>query len=106
MKGIIPEQNINNRKRGFVGLESQKINYNFDELKNNLFNKNKIKSQDIFNSNFLEIFINSFEKKGFYNEKGILNKNYSLKSLWALIMFQMWYDMFVENDSNFEFKLN
>ena len=106
MNGIIPDENINNRKRGFVGLESQKINYNFNELKYNLFNEKKIKSQDIFDYNFLNLFLNSFEEKGFYKENGIFPKLYSNKSFWALIMFQIWYDIFVEKNNNFKFGLN
>ena len=106
MKGVIPDKNINNRKRGFVGLESQKINYNFKELKYNLFNEKKIKSQDIFDYNFLISFLNSFEHKGFYKEIGIFNKIYSNKSLWALIMFQIWHDIFIEKNNNFKFGLN
>ena len=41
LKGLIPDQNLYNRKIGFIGLESQKINYNFVEMKNLLFNKKK-----------------------------------------------------------------
>ena len=29
---IIPRENLYNRKRGFVGLESQAINHNFNDL--------------------------------------------------------------------------
>ena len=106
MKNIIPEESINNRKRGFVGLESQKINYNFEELKNNLFSSKKIKLQNIFNDFHLKNFIQSFENLSFYKERvGIFTKTYSYKSLWALIMFQIWYDIFIEKNNNFQFKL-
>ena len=42
MKEIIPKQNINNRKRGFIGLESRKQNFDFRELNNNLFSQIKL----------------------------------------------------------------
>ena len=103
---IIPKDNLNNRKRGFIGLESQILNYNFNEIKANLFNEKKIKKQDIFNNEFLKEFIESFENNNEYVEKGFISKKYSYKSLWALIMFQKWYDIFVSKEDNFEFKLN
>ena len=107
MENIIPKENLNNRKIGFVGLESQKINYNFNELKNNLFNEKKIITQGIFNYKFLEEFIVSFQNKGFYKERiGIFTKIYSFKSLWALIMFQKWYDIFISKNDNFKFNLD
>ena len=40
-----------------------------------------------------------------YIEK-IFSQRYNYKSLWALIMFQKWYDIFVSKNDNFEFKLN
>ena len=105
MKDVIPKENLHNRKRGFIGLEAKKQNFNFRELKENLFNKTKIKSQGIFSHKILEEFIISFEKKGFYKEKiGIFTKNYNNKSLWGLIMFQKWYDIFIEKkNTNFQF---
>ena len=106
MKEIIPKENLNNRKRGFVGLESQILNYDFNEIKDNLFNEKKIKKQDIFNYKFVHEFISSFQKKNTYTEKGIFPKKYTYKSLWALIMFQKWYDIFVSKEDNFELKLN
>ena len=107
MENIIPKENLNNRKIGFVGLESQKINYNFTELRNNLFNEKKINSQGIFNHKILDEFIISFQKEGFYKERiGIFPKIYSFKSLWALIMFQKWYDIFIAKNDSFKFSLN
>ena len=105
MKDIIPKENLHNRKRGFIGLEAKKQNFDFKELKESLFSKTKIKSQGIFNHEILEEFITSFEKKGFYKEKiGIFTKNYTNKSLWGLIMFQKWYDIFIERkNTNFQF---
>lgn len=105
MKNLIPEKNLNNRKRGFVGLESQNIKYNFQNIKNNLFNKKKIISQNIFQYEILFEFITSFENNKMYQEQtGFLTKKYSFKSLWALIMFQMWYDILIEKKDNFELK--
>ena len=106
MKEIIPKQNLNNRKRGFIGLESRKQNFNFKELKQNLFSQNKIKSQGIFNFDEITNFLNSFEKNGYYKEKNfIFTKNYNYKSLWGLIMFQKWYDIFIDKNNN-NYQLN
>ena len=106
MKKIIPKENLNNRKRGFIGLESQILNYNFNEIKSNLFNEKKIKKQDIFNNKFLKEFVESFQNNNEYVERGFFSKKYSYKSLWSLIMFQKWYDIFVSKEDNFEFKLD
>lgn len=106
MKEIIPKQNINNRKRGFIGLESRKQNFDFRELNNNLFSPNKIKSQNVLNIDFIKKFLKSFEEKGYYKENfGIFTKNYGYKSLWGLIMFQKWYDIFLDKKNN-NFQLN
>ena len=106
MKEIIPKQNINNRKRGFIGLESRKQNFDFKELNNNLFSPNKIKSQNVLNIDFVKKFLKSFEEKGYYKENvGVFIKNYDYKSLWGLIMFQKWYDIFLDKKNN-NFQLN
>ncbi len=97
VKEILPKENLYNRKRGFVGLESQAIKHNFKFIKNELFNEDKIKKDQIFNYDFLSKFISSFEKIGKYEEKNnlFLKKTYNYKSLWALVMFQKWHDIFL-----------
>ena len=97
VKEILPEQNLYNRKRGFVGLESQKIQHDFHLIKNEIFNKDKILKQGIFDYQTLKNFLISFEKKGKFTEFTNLGykKNYGYKSLWALIMFQKWHDIFL-----------
>tara|TARA_B100001996_G_scaffold367077_1_gene338354 strand:- start:126 stop:569 length:444 start_codon:yes stop_codon:yes gene_type:complete len=105
VKKILPLENLFNKKRGFIGLESQKQNYNFENLINNLFNENKIKKQGILNEKFIYEFLNSFKSKDCFIEKktfGLFNKIYSYKSLWALIMYQLWYDIFIEKDNSFK----
>ncbi len=99
VKEILPKENLYNRKRGFVGLESQKIKHDFDFINNELFKKEKIISQGIFNYNVLNKFINSFENSENYIEFTNLGykKNYNYKSLWGLIMFQKWHDIFIND---------
>ena len=96
---IIPRENLYNRKRGFVGLESQAINHNFKYIKNELFNKDKIKKNQIFNYDFLLKFLESYEKHGKYIDKNdvFIKKTYDHKSLWSLIMFQKWHDIFISS---------
>ena len=101
--GLVPDQNLYNRKIGFVGLESQKINYNFVEIKNLLFNKKKIQAQSILNYNELQDFIIPFENGSQFKERNnFFEKKYSYKSLWAIIMFQKWYDIFIEKKNDFQ----
>ena len=97
VKEILPKENLYNRKRGFVGLESQSIEHNFDFIINEIFNKEKILKQGLFNFETLNRFILSFKKIGKYKEITNLGylKKYNYKSLWGLIMFQRWYDIFI-----------
>lgn len=94
---IIPKENLNNQKRGFVGLESQQISHNFNHIKNELFSETKIKRQQIFDYNFLSTLLSDFEKQGnFKFGYNLLKKRtYNYKSLWSIIMFQKWYDIFL-----------
>tara|TARA_B100000674_G_C37715784_1_gene857335 strand:+ start:265 stop:687 length:423 start_codon:yes stop_codon:yes gene_type:complete len=97
VREILPKENLYNRKRGFVGLESQTIRHNFKYIKNELFNKDKIKKDQIFNYEFLSNFLDSYQKQGKYTDKNdiFMKKTYNYKSLWSLIMFQKWYDIFI-----------
>ena len=106
LKGLIPDQNLHNRKIGFIGLESQKMNYNFSGIRNILFNKKKIDAQSILNYSEIQKFIIPFENGGQYKENiNFFEKKYSYKSLWALIMFQKWYDIFIEKKNDFQIEL-
>ena len=98
VENIIPKKNLANRKRGFVGLESQKISHNFDILINETFEKNKIMRQFIFQEKFLKKFLVSFKNSGKFTETINFGykKTYNEKSLWAIIMFQKWYDIFIK----------
>lgn len=98
VKEILPKENLYNRKRGFVGLESQAIRHNFKYIKNELFNKDKIKKDEIFDYNFLSSFLDSYQRHGKYVDENdiFMKKTYNYKSLWALIMFQKWYDIFID----------
>ena len=97
VKNILPSQNLFNRKRGFVGLESQSIKHNFKYIKNELFNEDKIKKEQIFDYKPLKKFLDSYEKFGKFEHTNdlIFNKTYNFKSLWAIIMFQKWHDIFL-----------
>ena len=98
VKNILPKENLFNRKRGFVGLESQNIQHNFEYIFHDLFNKKKIEAQEIFNYKILHNFLNSFKNNGNFKEITNLGylKNYNYKSLWGLIMFQKWHDIFMK----------
>ena len=97
VKGILPKDNLYNRKRGFVGLESQAIDHNFKYIKNELFHKDKIKKDQIFDYDFISNFLDSYQKNGKYTDKNdiFMKKTYNHKSLWSLIMFQKWHDIFI-----------
>ena len=64
-----------------------------------IFNKEKIIKQDNFHYDFLESFLKSYENKKIYTENNYLfKKEYGFKSLWAIVMFQKWYDIFMEKN--------
>ena len=72
----------------------------------NYLKKKKINRQGIFSYNMLKKFLESLEANDKYLEKiefGIFYKNYSYKSLWAIIMLQMWLDIFIEKDFSYKF---
>ena len=69
VKEILPKENLYNRKRGFVGLESQAIKHNFEYIKYELFNKDKIKKDQVFSYDFLSNFLNCYQKYGMYRDK-------------------------------------
>ena len=83
MKNHIAKENLYNRKIGFIGLESQKLNYNFKNIRENLFNKKKIKAQEIFNYEFLDKFLESFENNNHYTEKNFLLGKYIIINLFG-----------------------
>ena len=78
-------------------IESQNIQHNFDYIFNDRSIK-KIESQEIFNYKILHNFLNSFKNNGNFSEITNLGylKNYNYKSLWGLIMFQKWHDIFIK----------
>jgi len=99
VKDILPAENLHARKRGFVGPETEKAIYEFDFLINEIFEESKIKRQKIFDYEFLKNFILTIKNNSVFLEKklfGIYDKRYSHKSLWALIMFQKWYDLLID----------
>lgn len=105
-KDIIPKKNLHNKKIGFIGLESQNMKYNFLEIKNVLFKKEKINAQSILNYKSVQEFITPFENGNQFKERiNIFEKKYTFKSLWALIMFQKWYDIFIEKKNDCQIKL-
>jgi len=99
IKDIIPKENVYNKKQGFIGLEAKFFIKNKNVIYENLFNEHRIKKQGIFNYDILIKFFNSFEKNNlFYENKyfGLYKKKYSFRSLWSIIMFQKWYEIFIE----------
>ena len=56
IKNIIPKENILNKKQGFVGLESQYFLKNKNLIYEELFQKENIDKQGIFNYNTLKNF--------------------------------------------------
>ena len=99
VKNIIPKENILNKKQGFVGLESQYLIKNKNLIYEKFFQKEYIDKQGIFNYDVIKVFFDSFKNENNFIENkyfGIYKKKYSIKSLWSIIMFQKWYNAFIQ----------
>lgn len=83
-KGLIPDEIINRKKKGFV---LPKENWLKNDLKNKLnyySSKEFINNQNIFSENELKYLIENFYK--------YKNNNFLVEKIWTFFIFQFWYE--------------
>ncbi len=79
---LIPKYIKNRKKTGWFTPENIFLETNLKKIISDVFVKNEIKNQDIFNQKNLDLFFNSFKEKGFLLKREIT----------TIILFQIWYN--------------
>ena len=79
---LIPEYIKNRKKNGWFTPENIFLETNLTKIINDVFVKNEIKNQEIFDQKNLNSFFNSFKQKGFLLKREIT----------TIILFQIWYN--------------
>ncbi len=79
---FIPNYIKNRKKTGWFTPDRMFLDSNLEDIRDHVFAKDKIKNQEIFNLEYLELLFNSFKKDGY-----LLKKEIS-----TIILFQIWYN--------------
>ena len=86
LKGKLPPRNLDKRKQGFAVPVAKWLKEDLRPLLMDAFAKTKIKREGIFNYSYIDSLIKEFQG----------NKNDTRKEIWALFMFEMWYDKWMK----------
>ena len=85
---IVPKETmLRKKKHFFVPIESWCEN-ELSTLKSELLSQSFIKKQSLFNSDYIDKI-----NKGFNN-----SRLYYSRQLWSLLVFQIWYKQYIENE--------
>jgi asparagine synthase (glutamine-hydrolysing) len=82
LKGRLPDRILNKKKQGFAVPVAQWLKEDLRPLLLDAFEKRKIEAQGIFDYKAVEALVRQF----------LADKADTRKEIWALFMFQMWYD--------------
>lgn len=82
LKGRLPEETLNKKKQGFAVPVAHWLKEDLKPLLLSAFEKSKIEKEGIFDHTAVNGLIQEF----------LGNKSDSRKEIWALFMFEMWYD--------------
>jgi asparagine synthase (glutamine-hydrolysing) len=85
LEKYIPKELIYRKKWGFPAPVEEWLKDSHKELIDYYLSEERIKSQDIFNSKEIKKIIDAFRSGNYYHNKRI----------WALIIFQLWYDKYM-----------
>jgi len=86
LKDKLPKQNISKPKQGFAVPVAKWLKEDLKGLLLDAFQKTKIKREGIFDYAYVNGLIKEF----------LNNKNDTRKEIWALFMFEMWYDKWMK----------
>lgn len=86
LKNKLPKDTLNKPKQGFAVPVEKWLKADLRHLLSDAFNKNKIEREGIFNYGYVKDLISDYQKG-----KAILTKE-----IWALFMFEMWYDRWMK----------
>ncbi|MFA6321116.1 MAG: asparagine synthase (glutamine-hydrolyzing) [Candidatus Omnitrophota bacterium] len=82
LKDKLPEETLNKKKRGFAVPVAKWLKEDLRPIFDHAFDKNKIEREGIFDYSYIKKITDEFAD----------NKNDTRKEIWALFMFEMWYD--------------
>lgn len=82
LRGILPDETLNKPKRGFAVPVAKWLKEDLKDLFFAAFDKKKIEKEGIFDYNYIAGLMQEF----------LGNKRDARKEIWALFMFEMWYD--------------
>ena len=86
LKGRLPEKNISKSKQGFAVPVAKWLKEDLKGLLLDAFHRTKIEREGIFNYAYIDGLIKEF----------LANRNDTRKEIWALFMFEMWYDKWMK----------
>ena len=86
LKDKLPKSNITKPKQGFAVPVAKWLKEDLKGLLMDAFDKKKIEREDIFNYAYIDGLIKEF----------LNNRNDTRKEIWALFMFEMWYDKWMK----------
>ena len=82
LKGRLPPQTLKKSKQGFAVPVAQWLKSDLKEMLLEAFDRKKIEREGIFDYNYIDTLVKTF----------LANKRDTRKEIWALFMFEMWYD--------------
>ena len=88
IKEIIPKETMKRKKHHFFVPIDSWLSQELNSLVEKFLSEEYIKKQDIFNYNYIIKIKKEFEK----------SKLFYARQLWALIVFQIWYKQYIENE--------
>ncbi|MCX5686946.1 MAG: asparagine synthase C-terminal domain-containing protein, partial [Candidatus Omnitrophica bacterium] len=82
LKGKLPDETLNKSKQGFAVPVAKWLKEDLRTLLFEAFDRKKIEREGLFNYSYIRKLRDEF----------VANKNDTRKEVWALFMFEMWYD--------------
>ena len=89
LKEILPPEVINHRKQGFVGPMTQWLRSDLRNFCIDTLSTKNLEKTDIFNTRTVDNVLSDHFK----------NKEQNDKLIWALVMFQKWYEIYIDNQA-------
>ncbi len=86
LRGKLPDETLTKSKQGFAVPVAQWLKEDLKPLMMDAFSKTKIEREGIFDHSYIERLVREF----------LSNKNDTRKEIWALFMFEMWYDTWMK----------
>ena len=86
LKGKLPEETLRKKKQGFAVPVAKWLKGDLKGLLEDAFNRNKIKREGIFKYDYIHDLVGAFAG----------NRHDTRKEIWALFMFEMWYDKWMK----------